>query len=154
MPVMHIKPGRADPVKKPAHYTYGRYEAIDVIEELTAQLVLGKHTLNNFLYQSLSAIGACQHLCGRSLALTTGIAGVTYIDLVGHLCACKLNLLGVDNDNIITAIDVRSVARLVLTTQNLCDLRSKTSQYLVGSVDNVPLLLNGSGVQRDSFVTS
>lgn len=36
MPVMHIKPGRADPVKKPAHYTYGRYEAIDVIEELTA----------------------------------------------------------------------------------------------------------------------
>lgn len=36
MPVMHIKPERADPVKKPAHYTYGRYEAIDVIEELTA----------------------------------------------------------------------------------------------------------------------
>lgn len=36
MPVMHIKPGSADPVKKPAHYTYGRYEAIDVIEELTA----------------------------------------------------------------------------------------------------------------------
>lgn len=36
MPVMHIKRGSADPVKKPAHYTYGRYEAIDVIEELTA----------------------------------------------------------------------------------------------------------------------
>lgn len=36
MPVMTIKPGDHDPVKKPGHYTYGRYECIEVIRELTA----------------------------------------------------------------------------------------------------------------------
>ena len=36
MPVMTIKPGDHDPVKKPGHYTYGRYECIDIIEDVLA----------------------------------------------------------------------------------------------------------------------
>lgn len=36
MPVMTIKPGDHDPVKKPGHYTYGRYECIDIIEDILA----------------------------------------------------------------------------------------------------------------------
>lgn len=36
MPVMTIKPGKHDPVKKPGHYTYGRYECIDIIEDILA----------------------------------------------------------------------------------------------------------------------
>ena len=34
MPVMTIKPGDHDPVRKPGHYTYGRYECIDIIEDI------------------------------------------------------------------------------------------------------------------------
>ena len=36
MPVMTIKPGDHDPVKKPGHYTYGRFECIDIIEDIIA----------------------------------------------------------------------------------------------------------------------
>lgn len=36
MPVMTIKPGDHDPVKKPGHYTYGRFECIDIIEDILA----------------------------------------------------------------------------------------------------------------------
>ena len=33
--IIRPAPGNTDPVQKPAHYAYGRYEAIDVITELT-----------------------------------------------------------------------------------------------------------------------
>lgn len=74
------------------------------------------------------------------------------VDLVGHLLACELHFVRVDDDNIITAIDVGGVARLVLAAEDLRNLRCKTSQYLVGRVDDNPLLVNRSGVRRDSFV--
>lgn len=74
------------------------------------------------------------------------------VDLVGHLVARELHLVRVDDDDIITAIDVGRVAGLVLASEDLRDLRCKTSQYLVRRVDHHPLFGRGRGVGRDSLV--
>lgn len=34
--IIRPAPGNTDPVKKPGHYTYGRYECIDIIEDILA----------------------------------------------------------------------------------------------------------------------
>ena len=88
----------------------------------------------------------------RSETLTSRETGVSCIDLVGHLLACELHFVRVDDDNIIAAIDVGGVARLVIAAEDLRNLRCKPTQSLVGRNDNNPLLVNRSGVRRDSFV--
>ena len=74
------------------------------------------------------------------------------VDLVGHLLARELHLVRVDNDYIVAAISVGRVAGLVLASEDLRDLRCKTSQYLVVRIDQNPLFFDRSGIRRDSLV--
>ncbi len=50
-------------------------------------------------------------------AVRPGYPVVSRVDLVGHLVARELHLLGVDNDDVVTAIDVGGVAGLVLASE-------------------------------------
>ena len=54
---------------------------------------------------------------------TARIAGVTNIDLVGHFLSGEFHLLCVDDDDIVAAINVWSVTRLVFAAQDFRYLR-------------------------------
>jgi hypothetical protein len=86
---------------------------------------------------------------GRGVeTLSTGIASVTSVDFVSLLLTSEDNLLGVDDDNVVATVLVRSESGLVLSADDLGDLRSQTTYYLIGSVDDHPFLLLTSSFLR------
>ena len=69
---------------------------------------------------------------GRSLeALATRITCVTGINLIGLFLTSEYYLIGIDKDNIVTTVNVRCESWLVLSTNQLCYLRSETTNNLV-----------------------
>lgn len=125
---------------------------VEVLDELTTEAVFGKHTLDymevegvhtrlevlveRLLHQSLGSI----------LTLTAGVTGVVIINTISHLFAGEDNLVGVDDDNVVATSYVRRVAGLVLAAENFRNFRAEAAEYLVGSIDNHPLLLYALGV--------
>ena len=123
---------------------------LQVHEQLVAQTGLGQNALDGHLDEEGRFLR--QIVGRRSEALAAGVSGVTRVDLVGHFVARELHLLRVDDDDVVTAVDVGCVAGLVLASEDLRDLRCKTSQYLVRSVDDDPFLGHRRCIGRDSLV--
>src|SRR5690606_17897586 len=78
-------------------------------------------------------------------------AGVRVVDLIGGFSTGNTYLLGVDHDDVVAGIDVRSVLGLVLATQTTRDFSGQTTQGLTGSVDDKPVALNGFRFRSISF---
>ena len=126
---------------------------IEVTDELVTEFCLGQHSLNNFSHKSLSAVGFSHQLGGSHLALTTGITGITQIYSVSPLLAGQDNLIGIENDDIVAAVNVRSEICLLLTAQQLSNLHGEAAQNLVLGINHDPFLISGSLVGRNSLVT-
>ncbi len=92
--------------------------------------------LGRFLHQNL----------GGSLTLAAGISGVVEVYAIGHFLAGKNNFVGIDNDYVVAALHVGGVAGFVFTAQQFCHFCAKTTEYLIGGVDNDPLVLYFVGV--------
>jgi hypothetical protein len=58
------------------------------------------------------------------------------------LVAGDADLVGVDDDDEITGVDVRRVNGLVLAAQTECHFAGDTSEHLVGGVNHKPLVLH------------
>ena len=122
---------------------------VHVLNEATADTVLGEHTLHNVHEQGVHTLFLIvllerflhEHF-GSGLALTAGIAGVAEIYTVGHLLAGENNLVGVDDDYIVAALHVGGVAGFVFAAKQFCHFGAKTAKNLVGGVDYHPLVLN------------
>ena len=123
---------------------------LQVFEQGGAQTGAGQHALDCFFDDERRFL--CQIVGRGSETLAAGISGVTRVDLLGHLVARELHLLRIDDDDVVTAIHVGRVAGLVLASEDLRDLRCKTSQYLVRSVDDDPFLGHRRCIGRDSLV--
>ena len=102
---------------------------LQVRQQLVAQTGLGQHAFDGLLDEEGRFL--CQIVGRRSETLAAGVSGVTRVDLVGHFVARELHLLRVDDDDVVTTVDGGCVAGLVLASEDLRDLRCKTSQYLV-----------------------
>src|SRR5674476_423766 len=68
------------------------------------------------------------------------VTGVVVVDLVFELIAGNRDLLGVDNYDVITAVEVRCVLRLVLAHEAGSNLGSQAAKGLAFGVDNVPIV--------------
>ena len=133
---------------------------VNVLQQLGTQTVLGQHALDDLHVQGvhtlaqvflLLALGLKQG--GRAETLATGIARVANVLVLGPLLAGHLALVGIDDDHIVTAINVRGVVGFVLAAKDLSNLRAQATQDLVGSINYHPFLLYGFGVGRNGFVT-
>ena len=80
------------------------------------------------------------------------VAGVREDDLALELVAGEANLVGVDDDDVVATVDVGREVRFVLSTDDLRDLRSEASEYLIRSVDEQPLLVDVGLVGRNGLV--
>lgn len=73
---------------------------------------------------------------------SAGEAGMMMVYLLLGLVAGKGNLCCVDDDDIVTYVNKRSVLRLVLAAQAGSNLSCNTADGLAGNVYNVPVTLD------------
>lgn len=91
-----------------------------VAVQFVSEAVLREHSANCFPDYGIRFTD--EKILGCRETLASGIAGVTNIDLVCEFFTCETDFLGVDNDNIVTAVHVGGKIHLVLSAQNHCDL--------------------------------
>ena len=113
---------------------------IQVVDELRTKTVLREHSLYCHPDQLCRLLG--QNLFRSAETLSSRIASVTDIDPVGHLSSCELHLVCIEDDDIVTAVNVRGEVWLVLATEDKSHPRSKTAKRKVSCVNDDPLLLD------------
>ena len=64
------------------------------------------------------------------------------ISLIRQLVARELDLLGVNHDDIVTAIHMRRITGFVLAPETRGDDRRETSEYDAFGIDQKPFLIN------------
>ena len=114
---------------------------VEVAVEGIAEAGLRKHAADGVLEDTLRVGGA--HLGRGGLTLTAGITGVALINLVTLFLAAEDNLLGVDDDDIVAAVDVRGVAGLGLAAQNVGHAGSQATYGLSFGINQHTFLLDG-----------
>ena len=119
----------------------GAGEDAQVAHLLAAQRAARDHALDGLFEHALGE-AAFEHLAGGDFLDAAGIAGVLVIDLVRQLLAGEPHLVGVDDDDIVTAIDVRGEARLVLAAQDVGDDRRSAADHQAFGIDQMPFLFH------------
>ena len=122
----------------------------EVTEKRVSETSLGQHSLYGVLQKEFGL--PFEAFSWIDETLSARVAGVSYIDLVGHLLARKPYLVGVDYDYIVTTVDMRSKAGLVLAAQDFFFFLCKASQNLPFSVDDEPFFVDCLRVGGDCFV--
>lgn len=100
------------------------------------KLVLGDHAFDGPLKDEFGATLA--DLVWSLDGLTTNVTGVTGVDLVLLLAATELGVLGIDDNDEVTGIDVRRKDRLVLSAKETGCLHGDFSDDLVLGINNMP----------------
>ena len=75
------------------------------------------------------------------------------VDFIGHLGTGQANLIGIDDDHVISAVNVRSEVGFVFAANQACDLAGQPTEHFTLSVNHNPFLLHRFFVGRDGFVT-
>ena len=132
---------------------------VHVFNDGTAHAVFGKHTFHHFCEEGVVAgfdvlvERFLHHDFGSSRALSAGIAGVREVFTVSPLLACQTNFVGVDDDDVVATLDVGRVAGFVFAAKNEGNFCTKTTEHLVGSVNNDPIAFNVFGVGGKGLIT-
>src|SRR5919112_3225747 len=101
--------------------------AIDaqVAHDLTEKRAAGEHALHSLLDHALRE-AAVENELGSALLDAAWITGVVVVHLLLALAAGEHHLVGVDDDDVVAAVDVGRVVRLMLATQAHGNDRSET----------------------------
>ncbi len=94
----------------------------EVLEQAATQRTLGQHALDSVAEDAVHTVGALAQLFRCVETLTTWIASIACVDLVGLLLASEDGLLGIDDDNVVTTVYVRCEVGFVLSANQLCYL--------------------------------
>ncbi len=123
---------------------------VQISENIVTKTCLREHTL----YSSPNQLGRSlfKDLLRRCESLSTRITCVMNINAICHLVALEGYLLGIDDDDVVTAVNVRSVSRLGLATEDKSDAGCKTTKCQIGSINDNPLFVYCRLVKRYSFV--
>ena len=121
-----------------------------VAELLAAERTARQHALHRLLDDALRE-APFQDELGAPLLDAAGIAGVVIVDLVVALATGQHHLLGVDDDDVVAVIHVRSERRLVLAAKPERDDRGEPPDDEPARVDQDPFLLDLAGLGRIGF---
>lgn len=132
-------------------FVFGTGIHVEVAEQLIAQTIFGQHAFYHFAEEAIFTLGL--EACGGCLALSTGVAGVAQIDAIVPLVAGQNDFVGINHDDIVSAIHVRSEVGFVLAPEQLGDLGAQASQRLAVCIDDHPFLVYGCFVRRNGLVT-
>jgi hypothetical protein len=107
--------------------------------------VLRDHAADGLLDGTLGVL--VQQLGVADRAQATRVTGVPVGDLLLTLRPGQRHLVGVDDDDEVTGVDVRRIHGLVLAPQQRRRLRGQTAEHHVGGVDDVPAPLDVGGLR-------
>ena len=127
---------------------------LELLAHCTAERVLRKHALDGMLDHALRMLG---HSLFEGFDLQpTRKTAVTIILFGSCLVARQTDLVGIDDDDKVTRIDVRGVLRLVLALQDMSGLGGDAAENLISCIDQDPFALNFVGlcVIRLHFISS
>ena len=124
---------------------------MQVAVESSTKTVFRKHATDGVFEDAFGVFG--EYLFRGGLALAAGISGIALVDFVGHLLAGEDNFLGIDDDDVVAAVNVRSEARFGLASQDVGHAGGQTTYGLVLGINEHPFLLDGVLVGGDCFVT-
>jgi hypothetical protein len=103
---------------------------------LATKGVLGKHASNgdadHFFWLGV------QQLCIRTALEATWVTGVLLVKLLASLLLVQVDLVGVDDNDEVTSIDVWSKDRLVLAAKARSDLCGQTAEGEIGRINFEP----------------
>ena len=135
-----------------------RTAGIDVqfLKLRAAQRALRHHPFDGLQHHALGML-AFEDLTHAAAFDAARVACMPVEALVLGFVAGQRDFSGVDDDNVVTGVDVRREDRFVLTAQQRCYFHGKATENDVFSVDHEPLLLDLSrfgriGLHLDSFV--
>ncbi len=119
---------------------FGTFVDEELLGDLAAKASLRKHAPDGALDEFDREL--TKHDASATSAETTVVLGdvVVVLLVLATVFAGHFDLGGVDNDDIITGIDVGGVGGLVLAHQDDSDLGSQTAKRDVRGVDDVPIL--------------
>ena len=117
---------------------------------LGAALAGVRHHAKNSVLKNLLRMVATE-LGGGCYNLIANVAGVAGVDFGALFVAGEYHLVGINNDDVVTAVYMRGEDGLVLSTQQVGGLHGNLAEYLVGGIDHIPLALNFLGFGREGF---
>ena len=123
---------------------------IQVVDELVTKTGLWEHSFDG--PPDEFGWSLCEDLLRSRETLSTRITGVTDINTIVHLVSLEHDLLGVDDDDVVTAIYMRSEARLVLATEDKGNPGSKTTECQICGIDDKPLFLYSCRIEGNCLV--
>lgn len=113
---------------------------LQLLDDLATQLVVGNHAPDRTLKEQLRTTLA--HLAGSFHLLTTNESGVAGVNLLPFLVSGETGLLGVDDDHVVTTINVRGKDCLVLATQEAGSFDGDIAEHFVGRINEMPRALD------------
>ena len=113
-----------------------------------ADAVLGQHALDSQLHSQAGLLGHQGLVLG--LLQTADVTGVGAIILVDQLVTGQHSLTSVDDDDVVTSVNMGGVLNLVLALQQGSGSGSHAAQGLTGGVQDVPFAFNGLVLGHES----
>ena len=108
---------------------------------VAAERAARDHALDSFFKHTFRET-ALEHLARGDALDAARITGVLVINFLVQLAAGEANLVRVDDDDMVAAIDVRCIDRLVLAAQDIGDNRRDAADNQPVRIDQMPLLLD------------
>src|ERR1700744_3945431 len=112
-------------------------EYMQLTVHAASERALRQHALDRNLDRALRML--LEQFVERGALQIADVARVLVIPLVGELRARDAHRAGVDHDDVIAEILVRSVRGLVLALQAMGDLRGQPAQGLAPRIDDIPV---------------
>ena len=122
---------------------------LELLEHCVPKRTLRQHSFDRLLQHPPRVLGV--QFREADFANATGIAGMAVVFLVFGLVAGDADFRGVDNDDVVAGIDVRSVLGLVLATQTRRDLSRETAEHLALSIYHIPVVIDCARLRRIGF---
>ena len=123
---------------------------LEVGHLLAAERTARNHALHGLLDHTLRILAVQDLALGTALD-PARVTGVPVEDVGVALVAGQLHLLGIDHDDMVAAIHVRGVGRLVLATQDVRQDAGEPAENEAVGVDDVPLLLDFGRLQIEGL---
>ena len=117
---------------------------LELGELLTADAVLGQHAADGLLDRALRVLR--EELVVRDGLESARVAGVAVRLLLLELLTRQGDLVGVDDDDEVTGVDVVREGGLVLAAEERRRVRGEASEDHVGGVDDEPLAGDFTGL--------
>ena len=111
------------------------------LKHCLGELVFRKHALDRMGDDEFRAL--FPKIGNGPVFFPAHVSAVEHVFLLLFLCAGQLDFVGVGHDDVVARVNVGRVNRLVPTAQGVGDGYGQPAEYLIGSIDDLPIVRGG-----------